>query len=145
GADAPAKPAKPVTDAPAKPVTDADFVMQASATDLAEVNLGKLATRQATNADVKQFAQRMVSDHSKSHDEMLALVNKKGGGLRSASQMDQKHRALSDRLLQLKGANFDREYMMHMVEGHRQAVALFEAEAASGKDADVKAFATKHL
>ena len=134
------------TEAPAKPatVTDAQFVMQASATDLAEVNLGRIAARQATNPDVKQFAQRMVNDHSKSSTEMLALVNKKQG-LPVAARMDQKHRALSDRLLQLRGADFDREYMTHMVEGHRQAVALFEAESANGKEADVKAFAAKHL
>jgi len=131
-------------DAPAKPVTDAQFVMQASATDLAEVNLGRIAVRQATNASVKQFAQHMVDDHSKSSTEMLALVNKKQG-LPVAARMDQKHRALSDRLLQLRGADFDREYMTHMVEGHRQAVALFEGEAANGKEADVKAFAAKHL
>jgi len=142
GAQAP-KPGR--ADAPAKPVTDADFVMQASATDLAEINLGRIAAKQATNAEVKQFAQRMVNDHSKASTEMLAVVNKKGGKLTVASRMDQKHRALSDRLLQLRGADFDREYMKHMVEGHGQAVALFEAESASGKDADVKAFAAKHL
>ena len=131
-------------DTPAKPVTDADFVMQSSATDLAEINLGRIAVRQAASADVKQFAQRMVDDHSKASTEMLAMVNKKRG-LTVAARMDQKHRALSDKLLQLRGGDFDREYMKHMVEGHRMAVGLFEAESASGKEADVKAFAAKHL
>src|SRR5205807_612654 len=112
--------------------------------DLAEINLGRIAVRQAASADVKQFAQRMVDDHSKASTEMLALVNKKRG-LTVAARMDQKHRTLSDKLLQLRGGDFDREYMKHMVEGHRMAVGLFEAESASGKEADVKAFAAKHL
>src|SRR4051794_37653056 len=60
-------------------VSDADFVMLASATDLAEVTLGRLAARQATSEDVKRFAQRMVDDHSKSSQEMLALTNRKRG------------------------------------------------------------------
>src|SRR5215470_16535000 len=121
---------------PAKAVSDADFVRLASATNLAEVNLGRLAVRQASNPDVKRFAQRLVDAHSKAHTEMLALVNKKQG-LRAAAQMDQQHRALSDRLRGLRGAQFDRDYMTHMVEGHRKAVALFESEANNGKDADV--------
>ena len=102
------------------------------------------SVRQASNPDVKRFAQRLVDAHSKANTEMLALVNKKQG-LRAAAQMDQKHRALSDRLLGLRGAQFDRDYMTHMVEGHRKAIALFESEANNGKDADVKAFAAKAL
>src|SRR5438094_786448 len=106
---------------PKKPLTDADFTMQVSAADLAEINLGRLAVRQATSEDVKRFAQRMVDDHSKASTEMIALVNKKQG-LGVAPQMDQKHRELSDRILRLRGADFDRDYMMHMVEDHRMAV-----------------------
>jgi len=132
------------TDAPARPmVTDAQFPMQASMIDLAEINLGRLAARQAGSADVKQFGQRMVDDHSKASREMLAVASKKG--LTAARTMDAMHQALATRLLGLRGAEFDREYMMHMVEGHRMAVALYEAESQNGKDPDVKAFAAKTL
>jgi len=129
---------------PAAAVSDAQFAMQASATDLAEVNLGRIAAQRAGNADVKQFAQRMIDEHSKSSNQMLALANKKGT-VRLAERMDPMHQTLATRLLQLSGANFDREYMTHMVEGHRKAVALFEAEAQNGKDPELKAFAAKTL
>jgi putative membrane protein len=50
-----------------------------------------------------------------------------------------------DKLSKLSGADFDREYMKHMVEDHVKDVALFEKEAKNGKDADLKAWAEKTL
>jgi len=126
-----------------KGLSDADFVLAASASDAAEINLGQLAARQAGSDDVKRFARHMVEDHTKSSKDMLSLVEKKR--LKVNKEPDRKHRELAERLGKLRGAEFDREYMRHMVEDHRMAVALFEAESAGGKDADVKAFAVKHL
>ena len=43
-----------------------------------EVKLGQMAADKATNADVKQFGQRMVDDHSKANSELMALASQKG-------------------------------------------------------------------
>src|SRR4051812_48990328 len=61
-----------------KAVTDAEFVKLASASDLAEINLGKIAAKQATSAEVKQFAEQMIADHTKSSKMLLQIANKKG-------------------------------------------------------------------
>ena len=52
-------------------------------------------------------------------------------------------RAMQDKLSKAKGAAFDTADMTHMVAAHKQAVALFEREAKTGKDAETKAFAEK--
>ncbi|MBI3653058.1 MAG: DUF4142 domain-containing protein [Acidobacteria bacterium] len=52
---------------------------------------------------------------------------------------------MSEKLAKLSGADFDREYMKYMVEDHVKDVAMFEKEAKTGKDADIKAFAEKTL
>jgi len=126
-----------------KPVSDAQFVHKASASDLAEITLGQIGMKQGQSAEVKQFAQQMVTDHTMSSKELLAIAGKKG--LAPATQMDEKHKALVGKLLALKGAEFDRAYMEHMVIDHKEAVALFQGEANNGKDADLKAFAAKTL
>jgi len=66
-------------DTPATGAASGDqlFVMKASANDLAEVNLGRIAVKRAGNADVKKFAQKMIDDHTKTSKELLALANKK--------------------------------------------------------------------
>jgi len=132
------------TDKPApETVTDAQFVLRASAMDLAEINLGRLGARQATSADVKKFAQRMLDDHTKSSADLLKAANK--ASLAPAQTMDAQHRQLAQKILELKGADFDRMFMTHMVEDHQKAIALFEAASKSAKDADLKAFAGKTL
>jgi putative membrane protein len=57
---------------------DEKFVMKAAEGGKAEVELGNLALSKASSADVKQFAQRMVDDHSKAGDELAQLAQSKG-------------------------------------------------------------------
>ena len=124
-------------------LTDEQFIQKASECGLAEVNHGRVAAQKATRPEVKQFAQRLVQDHSQSNAELIALANRKG--LAVARDMGKKHTEMAEKMAQLQGADFDRQYMQHMVEGHQKAVELFEREAKHSKDADVKAFAEKTL
>jgi len=43
----------------------------------------------------------------------------------------------------MKGSQFDTAYISHMVGDHKHVAADFKKEATSGKDADVKGFASK--
>ncbi len=56
------------------PVTDSGFVQMAASGGLAEVQLGKVAQQKATNAEVKQFGQRMVTDHTKANKDLAAAA-----------------------------------------------------------------------
>jgi putative membrane protein len=124
-------------------ITDAQFAELASASDLAEINLGRMAAKQASNPDVKKFAEQLVADHTKSSKEMLKIANKQG--FRLAPRMDAKHQALATKLLSLKGGEFDRQFMKDQVMAHETAIRVFKAEASNGKDAELKAFAAKTL
>jgi putative membrane protein len=123
--------------------SDRDFVTKAAQDGMAEVALGELAARQASNNEVKQFAQRMVDDHSKANNELKELASKKG--IAFPSEVSAKQRASQDRMAKLSGADFDREYMRAMVKDHDSAVALFEKESRSGSDPELKAWAEKTL
>ena len=46
---------------PAEPTQD--FVTKAIESGLAEVDLGRIAAKQASDKEVRRFAQRMVDDH----------------------------------------------------------------------------------
>lgn len=124
-------------------ITDEQFVRKASQGGLAEVNHGMLAATKAVNPAVKAFAQRMVADHGKANQELIALANQRQFNV--AKDMGEKHTAMHEKLSRMSGEEFDRHYMRHMVEGHRKAIALFKAEAEQGKDKDLKAFADRTL
>jgi putative membrane protein len=122
---------------------DRMFGMEAAQGGMAEVALGRLAGEKASNDRVKQFGQRMVSDHGKANDELKALAATKNISL--PAELDARHKATEDRLSKLSGAAFDRAYVQEMVADHKKDVAAFRKESKSGSDSDVKAWAAKTL
>jgi putative membrane protein len=118
-------------------------VRPAAQANRAEVELGRVATERGASDSVKQFGQRMVTDHGKANDELAKVAQDKGVEL--PADMDAKRKRLQDRLAKLSGADFDREYMREMVRDHDADVKAFEREADRAKDPDVKAWAAKTL
>jgi putative membrane protein len=122
---------------------DRQFVEKAADGGKAEVMLGELAQKQASDEQVKQFGNRMVKDHGKANDELARLASAKGISL--PTTVGREHRAHADKLAKLSGAAFDRAYMKHMVDDHKKDISEFEKQAKSGKDAELKAFAERTL
>jgi len=50
---------------------------EAASGGMTEVELGKIASSKAQNAEVKKFAEMMVTDHTKAGDDLKALAVKK--------------------------------------------------------------------
>ena len=122
---------------------DRTFATKAAQGGLAEVELGKLAMEKASSPDVKQFAQRMIDDHSKANDQLKETAGKDNITIPEA--MDKKDEALKKKLERLSGPQFDRAYMTAMVKDHRGDVSEFKDEASRGSNADLKSFASSTL
>ncbi len=147
--------------------SDKKFIMEAAHGGIMEVELAKLAVEKASSDEVKQFAQRLVDDHTKANDELMQLASQKGITLASdhqaamshadqsttsgSSSADKDHKAMmkghamKDKLSKYSGADFDREYMSMMVKDHTKDVKEFESASNKAKDADLKAWAAKTL
>jgi len=122
---------------------DIEFILDAAKGGMAEVELGKLAADRAQNDEVKKFAQRMVDDHSKANDQLKQIADSKG--IKIPTDTEAKHKALMQRLDKLQGPAFDRAYMNAMVNDHVKDVSEFKKEANSGRDLQVKSFASSTL
>jgi putative membrane protein len=122
---------------------DKKFVKQAAEGGMKEVSLGQLAKEKATNDQVKKFGQHMVEDHTKANQELMKIAKSKNIDL--PAKTESKDTKGMDKLRDLSGAQFDRQYMQEMVKDHEKTVKLFEQEAKEGKDPDLKAFAEKTL
>ena len=148
GAQTPGQTAqRPDTAAPAqsgaKGAADQTFASEAAIAGMAEVELGKMAMQQGSNAKVKSFGQQMVTDHTKAGDELKSIAKSKGMMLPTA--LDLPHQATRDKLAKLSGAEFDRAYMDAMVTGHQTVAKNMMTEANGGADSELKAFAAKTL
>ena len=122
---------------------DSKFAMDAAKGGLMEVEMGRMAADHATNPDVKQFAQRMVTDHTKANEELKTIASRKGITL--PASIDASEKAKIDKMSKMSGGAFDKAYMDDMVKDHKKDVAEFRKQANSGKDADIKGFASKTL
>ena len=134
GANGPAPTAKPAAGSAAKAgsklsAADKTFMMNAAKGGMMEVEMGKMAAQNAQNADVKKFGNRMVTDHSKANNELMALAKEEGVSLPGAKSAGK--------------WKSDKDYMTDMVKDHQADLAEFQKEAQSGTDPDVKAFAAK--
>ena len=124
-------------------VGDKGFVDKAAAGGLAEVQLGKLAMDKGQSMEVKQFARKMVEDHSKANTELKQIAQKKN--MEVPAKLDAKHQMVYDKLVKLTGADFDKEYMRAMAEDHDDTVKLFKEQSETGQNPELKAFAMKTL
>jgi putative membrane protein len=119
------------------------FIEKAAMDSLAEVELGKLAQDKAHSQAVKDFGARMAKDHTKANDELKPIADAKGVALPSGP--DKSHQKNLDKLAKKSGADFDKDFMDHMVKDHKKAVKEFEKESRKAKDADVKNWASNTL
>lgn len=104
---------------------DQNFVLQAAMSNMAEIQLGHMATKKAQDAGVKKFAQTMVDDHLKAQQQLADAAY--GAGIKWPTQLDERHRELQKRLSNLSTEQFDRDYMKAMVDGHRDMEKLLAA------------------
>jgi len=122
---------------------DRNFATKAAQIGLAEVQTGELAKSKAATDQTKQYGEHMVTDHTKANDELKRIAGDKQMSLPSAPAA--KDQATLKRLQGLSGAAFDRAYLDSQIAGHKEAISAFQAEAKSGKDPDLKSFATATL
>lgn len=119
------------------------FMKKAAEGGLEEVELGQMVQQKAESQDVKDFAKRMVDDHSKANDELKSLAQKKGYTL--PTTMSPNGKALKAKLEKLSGEKLDRAYMTNMVADHTKDVAEFRSESKTGNDPEIKSWAGQTL
>ena len=99
---------------------DRKFVEDLTYAGAAEIELGRMAAERGGNAEVKRFGQMMVDDHSKAGKELKDIATQYQ--VPQPAGVDEKHRELIDKLARLQGAEFDKQYIDAMVQGHEDVV-----------------------
>ena len=115
---------------------DRDFVEDMTIGGMAEVELGRMAMERGASPEVKRFGDMMVKDHSKAGDELKQVAMQHSIPMPAA--LDQKHQDLKTTLSNLRGAEFDREYMKAMVDGHEDVVDRLQTRASEDRFGDDK-------
>jgi predicted outer membrane protein len=116
--------------------SDSSFIRQTIRGNYTEVALGRLAGSRADNAEVKNFAERMVSDHNDMNKEWVDLAQ--DNDMKVTVEFGPAGQQSIDRLEGLSGAAFDQAYMSEMIREHEQDLAALQRMATSARSSEVR-------
>jgi putative membrane protein len=122
---------------------DAQFLVDAASINLQEIRLSQLAETKASANDVKDLAKMMVTEHTKSLNELKTLAAQKSVSIPNSLTND----GLDDynKLMEVTNNNFDKKYCDMMVDAHKNAIKKFEKIADDTDDPEIKEWSTKTL
>jgi putative membrane protein len=116
--------------------TDRMFVKNALEGGMAEVQLAQLTLQKSNNDLVKQFAQKMIDDHTKLNEQMKPVAQQLG--VQAPTQISKKDSKTIAKMQGLSGSAYDQAYIQDMVKDHKKDLSDFQMEASSGSDPTVK-------
>src|SRR5690348_16786080 len=90
------------------PRGDKDFVHDVAIANMAEIDMARMAQDHAADANVKKFAQMMVTDHTKAGDELKQVAGR--NHIEVPATVDDDHRDKAESLGKKRGMEFDRDY-----------------------------------
>ncbi len=118
-----------------------EFVTKAAEGGLFEIQSSQLALKKSQDRDIRDFAQRMIDDHTKANDKLKSLAKNET----VPSGLDPEHQQLLSKLQGENGSNFADDFKRIQVSAHEQTIDLFQAYAQKGTDQPIKQFAEQTL
>lgn len=121
----PSPPAKPVE----KPLTDAEIVAVTSSANTGEIEMAELAKKNATNADVKNFAAMMITQHRDMENKGKSVATKAKitpTDSDASTHLTTQAQTTVSSLKTQKGKDFDKAYIDAQVKAHREVLDMFD-------------------
>ena len=116
---------------------DKQFIQTAAKDGMKEVHMGQMAAQQGQSDEIKKLGSKIVTDHTKANNQLMAIAEKKG------MKLDLRHKM--DKMSKKDMENFDQAWLAMMVNDHNKDIAAFDKQAKMGTDPELKAFAKKTL
>ena len=105
--------------------SDGEFVHDVTITNMAVIELSRIALEKAMNPEIKSFAQLVIGGQSVAGDKLKSVVS--GQTIDKPVQLDEHYRKTADQLGREHGGDFDRTYVAAMVDGYEDLAAKLES------------------
>ncbi|WP_274425185.1 DUF4142 domain-containing protein [Chelativorans sp. YIM 93263] len=110
------------------PSTPQEFAMMAAQSNMFEIESSRVALEKAQQDAVREFAQRMVDDHTMASQQMMQAAQ--ADAVTDVPQtLDARHQEMLTQLQNAAPEQFDSQYLQMQLAAHQEAVALFEGYA----------------
>ena len=124
-------------------LTAKEFVKQAAQSGEFEVKSAKLISDKVDDPKVKESAKLIEQDHKKANDELKQIAKVKN--IDVPTEMDTKHQRMYDQWKTEDQQKLADAYQMQQIQGHKDAIELFQKASTQLQDAELKQFAQKYL
>lgn len=122
---------------------DQELANKLSQGNITEVQIGKMVKSQATDPAVKDFADRMVRDHSQMKDQLQHWASLNGVMLKASASQDGQD--LKGRLANASGKKYDQEYIKAMLDDHKKDVAELQNFLSAHPESSLKPLVSQAL
>jgi len=123
---------------------DRNILENMAYSNISEIAMGKMALEKSKDEKVKQYAQKMVDDHTKAQEEVRKVADAKG--VKLPDEPDAKHKTAAKAMEKLSAEEFDRKYMAQGgLADHKKTHKQLESAQSKAKDPDVKKLAAAML
>jgi putative membrane protein len=122
---------------------DLQFLQAAANNCLWMMNLGDLAKKQAASKDVKEYGEKMATDHGQYYEELNRFATRKGISFAADPDLVRKDTLVF--FSQEYGAAFDRNYISLMIDENKRDIGLYRKEKEKGQDTEIRNFAARIL
>lgn len=136
-----AVPAAPALARAAATTTSAvTYARMAGSSDIYEKQSSQLILADAQNADVRRYAEMMVSDHTNTTAQLLAAA--KQSGVVADPKLLTKHAQMLQQLRRVGAPAREKTYVRQQVMAHQEALALHQGYASKGDNPALRQVAT---
>lgn len=123
---------------------DRRFIENAAEGGMFQVQAGKLAAARAQDAQVKDYANMLVDQHTKANEDLMKVASAKGVEMPAAPSRAQRNEL--DKLGKLRGAEFDRDFVRDVgIRDHQKDIKAYEKAQKDVKDPELKAWVDQTL
>jgi len=122
---------------------DEQFFEDAAESGIAIVSDANLAKKRSSNAAITNFVDRTLKDQTAANDKLQSLAASEMVDLPGHPGL--KQRAEHAKLDLVDANSFDRQYVEGQIKALREAIMLYEQEAASGRDPKAQDYAKEML
>jgi putative membrane protein len=118
------------------------YVSSAAASDLYEVEAGRIALRRTGSNQIRSFAQMLIEDHGRSSEILVSKARLAGLEAAAEPKLDARRKGMLDNLEAASAEAFDKVFLTQQTTAHQEAVALQKGYAENGDNEVLKGLAS---
>jgi putative membrane protein len=123
---------------------DADFVAEAVASNIAEIEMAQLAVQRSDNPEIKEIGRTLENEHNKLLKDLQDLAAKKTISVPAAGE-DADRRKIEDLNKEDDIKDFNKDWCKALVDKHENSIEKFEKRLQNTADPDIKALINQSL